>query len=204
MTGRNVELLRLPNDQVWKPDIVLYNSYDTHLFPECAPSHVLIYPNGEILWVPPCKFKVLCDMQNLRKDPTVTQICFIKFGSWTHDGLTVDLKLYNDKAEVDLSDHWDISKWKIVGHNATVNVKTYDCCPEPYTDISFYIEFQNKETMDYPESESSSSLVILIVIVILLILVGTGTYVFMSRTGRLKSSSLCRRGGRSNSELLSI
>lgn len=68
-------MLRLPPDKVWKPDIVLFNKYCLRNFPNllCTfiifsadgnyevryKSNVLIYPNGEVLWVPPAIYQVI-------------------------------------------------------------------------------------------------------------------------------------------------
>lgn len=51
-----IKLIRVSPTRVWVPDVVLYNSYVDGSRPQFldrsnAP-HVLIYPDGEILWVP--------------------------------------------------------------------------------------------------------------------------------------------------------
>jgi nicotinic acetylcholine receptor len=136
-----VDVLHLQPDQIWKPDITLYNSY----LPDgtkCTQTNVLVYPKGEVLWVPPCSFKVHCDMKELRKDPEGKQKCFLKFGSWTYDGWKLGMKMYNDQHEMDMSDYaWD-NKWKITENNAVLNNKTYPCCSEPYLDITYNLGFQ--------------------------------------------------------------
>ena len=49
--------LRLPPDKVWKPDIVLFNNADGN-YEVRYKSNVLIYPDGEVLWVPPAIYQV--------------------------------------------------------------------------------------------------------------------------------------------------
>lgn len=53
-----ISVLRLPPDKVWKPDIVLFNNADGN-YEVRYKSNVLIYPDGEVLWVPPAIYQVL-------------------------------------------------------------------------------------------------------------------------------------------------
>lgn len=74
-----IAVLRLPPDKVWKPDIVLFNKYVLIMKSKSIfiylnfvyfyysadgnyevryKSNVLIYPNGEVLWVPPAIYQV--------------------------------------------------------------------------------------------------------------------------------------------------
>jgi len=141
----NVDVLRTPIEDIWMPDITLYNSFESHDNLKCAPTKTLIYPNGEVLWVPPCSFKSICEMENLRKNPDARQSCHLKFGSWTYDGFAFGMTLYNNATHVDLSDAWEVPNWNITGTKARLNAKIYDCCPEPYYDATFHIEFEKKK-----------------------------------------------------------
>lgn len=48
----------------------------------------------------------------------------MKFGSWTYDGWTLDLRLNDDKA--DLSDYIPSGEWMLVGVPAVRNEKASD------------------------------------------------------------------------------
>jgi hypothetical protein len=144
----NVSVLRVPAHEVWKPDVVLYNSYAADHYKACAQSHVLVYPTGEVLWVPPCNYQAVCDMKDIRNNPKGKQSCHLKFGSWVYDGFALQLKLYKDKPEVDITDMWDITNWKLTGQNATEEVKFYPCCEEPYGSLYFNMEFEKKVGAD--------------------------------------------------------
>ncbi|TRY67752.1 hypothetical protein TCAL_15812 [Tigriopus californicus] len=54
-----ISVLRLPPDKVWKPDIVLFNNADGN-YEVRYKSNVLIYPDGEVLWVPPAIYQNAC------------------------------------------------------------------------------------------------------------------------------------------------
>lgn len=88
------EVIRLDSSEIWKPDVTLYNSADPVKMVNCWESNVVIWPNGRILWVPPCKMTSQCHY-TLNKEPYGEQKCNLKFGSWTFDGFVVDLQLYN-------------------------------------------------------------------------------------------------------------
>lgn len=65
-------------------------------------THCLVYDNGEVLWVPPAQFTVLCQL-NLRYWPFDTQECYMKFGSWTYNGDQIDLTIMNNATEVEVT-----------------------------------------------------------------------------------------------------
>ncbi|KAG8238154.1 hypothetical protein J437_LFUL016517 [Ladona fulva] len=111
-------------------------------------SNVLIYPNGEVLWVPPAIYQ---KSYPLPEDSSCTidvtyfpfdqQTCIMKFGSWTFNGDQVSLQLYNNKNFVDLSDYWKSGTWDIIEVPAYLNI--YEGTPTE-TDITFYIIIRRK------------------------------------------------------------
>ena len=48
----------------------------------------MIHSDGRVLWDPPAIFKSYCQI-DVRYFPFDQQQCFMKFGSWTYDGLKV-------------------------------------------------------------------------------------------------------------------
>ena len=79
-----------------KNNIFRYNkNYVNDLFVSCRGMI-------EVLWVPPATFKSYCQL-NLLKWPMDTQVCKMKFGSWTHDGFSINLTYYNNMKEVSVS-----------------------------------------------------------------------------------------------------
>ncbi|XP_035226033.1 acetylcholine receptor subunit beta-like 1 [Stegodyphus dumicola] len=138
-----INVLRLPPDKVWKPDIVLFNNADGN-YEVRYKSNVLIYPNGGVMWVPPAIYQSSCRI-DVTYFPFDQQKCVMKFGSWTFNGDQVSLKLYNDNDWVDLSDYWKSGTWDIVEVPAFLNVynnSKYGKVTE--TDISFYITIRRK------------------------------------------------------------
>ena len=67
------------------------------------------------------------------------QECNIKLGSWTRDGDIMNITLFNNKPQMDLSDFANSSSpYTVTRHIEGVrNVKRYTCCEEPYIDLNF-------------------------------------------------------------------
>lgn len=122
-----------------QPDIVLFNNADGN-YEVRYKSNVLIYPNGEVLWVPPAIYQSSCTI-DVTYFPFDQQTCIMKFGSWTFNGDQVSLALYNNKNFVDLSDYWKSGTWDIIEVPAYLNV--YEGTPTE-TDITFYIIIRRK------------------------------------------------------------
>jgi len=131
-----VELIRLDAEDVWKPDVTLYNSADPVNMVNCWHSNVLIYSSGKVLWVPPCKMTSTCHL-NLRREPYGENMCSFKFGSWTFDGNILDIQLFNKTAGMDVSNIINTSGFEIVGNVAERNDVYYPCCEEPYPNLTF-------------------------------------------------------------------
>jgi len=58
----------------------------------------------------------------------------MKFGSWTYDGLKLDVHFYDNKSEIDISDYIPSNEWYLVGHPAKKFVEYYvglDCSRSP-------------------------------------------------------------------------
>ena len=107
-------------------------------------SNILIYPNGEVLWVPPAIYQSSCTI-DVTYFPFDQQTCTMKFGSWTYNGDQVSLALYNDKNFVDLSDYWKSGTWDIVDVPAHLNIHLDEDPHVPTeTDITFCIIIRRK------------------------------------------------------------
>jgi len=144
-----IDVLRIPSTVFWRPDIVLFNGADlTKTENACWNSNVVVYPSGEVLWVPPCHLTSYCK-NTLKTHPYEDQVCTLKFGSWTYDANTLNVGFYNNETKADVSDFNGVSGWKIVDTVAAKNVRYYACCKEPYADLTFNITLRRR-----PESEA--------------------------------------------------
>ncbi|XP_044019323.1 neuronal acetylcholine receptor subunit alpha-7-like [Aphidius gifuensis] len=131
-----VKDLRIPPHRLWKPDVLMYNSADEG-FDGTYPTNVVVKDNGTCLYVPPGIFKSTCKI-DITWFPFDDQRCEMKFGSWTYDGFQLDLQL-QDEAGGDISSFITNGEWDLLGVPGKRNVIYYNCCPEPYIDITFVV-----------------------------------------------------------------
>nr|AAY28925.1 nicotinic acetylcholine receptor alpha4 subunit [Bemisia tabaci] len=144
-----VEMLYVPSEHIWLPDIVLYNNADGNYEVTLMTKATLNY-TGDVLWRPPAIYKSSCEM-NVLYFPFDEQSCLMKFGSWTYNGFQIDLKhmgqVYGSNlvhVGVDLSEFHLSVEWDILEVPARRNEEYYPCCTEPYSDITFNITMRRK------------------------------------------------------------
>ncbi|XP_055847513.1 neuronal acetylcholine receptor subunit alpha-7-like isoform X2 [Episyrphus balteatus] len=131
-----VKDLRIPPHRIWKPDVLMYNSADEG-FDGTYQTNVVVRSNGSCLYVPPGIFKSTCKI-DITWFPFDDQRCEMKFGSWTYDGFQLDLQL-QDETGGDISSYVLNGEWELLGVPGKRNEIYYNCCPEPYIDITFAI-----------------------------------------------------------------
>ncbi|KOC67381.1 Acetylcholine receptor subunit alpha-type acr-16 [Habropoda laboriosa] len=136
-----VKDLRITPNRLWKPDILMYNSADEG-FDGTYQTNVVVAHNGSCLYVPPGIFKSTCKI-DITWFPFDDQYCDMKFGSWTYDGYQVDLVLSSEKGG-DLSDFITNGEWYLIVDIRKKNTITYQCCPEPYIDVTFTIQIRRR------------------------------------------------------------
>ncbi|XP_033871493.2 neuronal acetylcholine receptor subunit alpha-3 [Acipenser ruthenus] len=132
-----IELIRVPSNKIWRPDIVLYNNAVGDFLVEDKTKALLKF-DGTVTWIPPAIFKSSCPM-DITYFPFDYQNCSMKFGSWTYDKAKIDLVLIGSK--VNLKDFWESGEWEIIDAPGYKHDIKYNCCEEIYPDItySFYI-----------------------------------------------------------------
>ncbi|VDM22667.1 unnamed protein product [Hydatigera taeniaeformis] len=155
----NVTSLLLPSEDIWTPDLALYNnaggSWD---LASSSSTLVVVNYDGTVTWRPPIIFKSQCEI-NVEYFPFDMQNCSMKIGCWTHHGLLIDLRHTSQKARsqpsfdncrsqidhaIDLSMFTTDVQWDLIGVSARRNIEFYPCCTEPYLDITFYIILRRK------------------------------------------------------------
>ncbi|XP_043073013.1 neuronal acetylcholine receptor subunit alpha-7-like [Puntigrus tetrazona] len=133
-----VKNLRFTTDQVWTPDILLYNSADDK-FDSTFKSNIVVNSSGYCNYLPPGIFMSTCNV-DVRWFPFDIQKCELKFGSWTFDGWLLDLQMN----EADISGYMPNGEWDLVGVPGTRNELYYDCCKEPYPDVTFVVTIRRR------------------------------------------------------------
>ncbi|XP_011340986.1 acetylcholine receptor subunit alpha-like 1 [Ooceraea biroi] len=144
-----VDTLHVPSEHIWLPDIVLYNNADGN-YEVTIMTKAILHHTGKVIWKPPAIYKSFCEI-DVEYFPFDQQTCFMKFGSWTYDGYTVDLRHLaqtEDSNEIDvgidLTDYYISVEWDIIKVPAVRKEAFYICCEEPYIDIVFNITLRRK------------------------------------------------------------
>ncbi|XP_033102305.1 neuronal acetylcholine receptor subunit alpha-4-like [Anneissia japonica] len=131
-----LESIRIPIEQLWRPDFVLYNNADGDYDMQFMTNAIVGY-KGDVFWMPPAIFKTSCLIE-IEFFPFDEQLCKMKFGSWTHDSKYIDMAKLS--GSVDLEDYWPNGEWAIMEAPINRHNLSYPCCPnEFYIDIT--VEF---------------------------------------------------------------
>ncbi|XP_074090645.1 neuronal acetylcholine receptor subunit alpha-7 isoform X2 [Macrotis lagotis] len=133
-----VKNVRFPDGQIWKPDILLYNSADER-FDATFHTNVLVNSSGHCQYLPPGIFKSSCYI-DVRWFPFDVQQCKLKFGSWSYGGWSLDLQMQ----EADISGYISNGEWDLVEIPGKRSERFYDCCKEPYPDVTFTVTMRRR------------------------------------------------------------
>ncbi|KAK6050466.1 Neurotransmitter-gated ion-channel ligand binding domain protein, partial [Cooperia oncophora] len=129
-------------NQIWRPDVLLYNSsVPTKILTLPTNRNEVVYNTGEVNWVPPGIFRASCKM-DITYFPFDDQLCHLKFGSWTYNGNALDLQIITEPGEepaMDLSTYTPSGEWNLIKVPAIREVFYSQCCPEPYSTVTFYM-----------------------------------------------------------------
>ncbi|XP_076879549.1 neuronal acetylcholine receptor subunit alpha-7a [Brachyhypopomus gauderio] len=130
--------VRFPENQIWKPDILLYNSADER-FDATFHTNVLVGSNGACHYMPPGIFRSTCYI-DVRWFPFDVQRCDLKFGSWSYGGFSLDLQMI----EADITGYIANGEWDLVEVPGRRTETTYVCCAEPYPDVTFTVVMRRR------------------------------------------------------------
>uniref|UniRef100_H3BZQ4 Uncharacterized protein n=1 Tax=Tetraodon nigroviridis TaxID=99883 RepID=H3BZQ4_TETNG len=133
-----VKNLRFTPDQVWTPDILLYNSAHDK-FDATFKSNVLVNSSGFCEYLPPGIFTSTCNV-DVRWFPFDIQRCELKFGSWTFDGWLLDLQM----KEADVSGYVHNGEWDLLEVPGGRHEVFYDGSVEPYPDVTFVVTLRRR------------------------------------------------------------
>lgn len=161
-----VDVLYVPSDLIWLPDVVLYNNADGN-YQVSIMTKAKLSPNGTVEWAPPAIYKSMCQI-DIEWFPFDLQTCHLIFGSWTYGGLEVNLKhkdwhLQREEQElvigydreynetvwivdngIDLSDYYPSVEWDILNVPGKRHEKRYPCCESPFIDLTYEIHLRRK------------------------------------------------------------
>merc|ERR1712131_60541 len=144
--------IRVSVDDIWTPDLEVYNSNKSPELTANDKTRVVLSSNGDVTWVPPYQLTTACKF-DMHWFPFDEQTCVIKMGSWTYNGFKLNLNMmsydeyYDDESyeeNMDLSTFVKNDEWELLGAPCKRNEVIYECCPEPYLDLSCEIKIRRR------------------------------------------------------------
>ncbi|XP_071794493.1 neuronal acetylcholine receptor subunit alpha-7-like [Asterias amurensis] len=137
----NISEVTVPSNEIWKPDIVLYNNANDNLEGGIRQTRALIDSEGLVTWRAPAILMSACKMNPLFF-PFDIQNCTLKFGSWTFNGYQLNLQL--NVTEADTSRFTGNGEWDLIEMPASREVTFQPCCAEPYPVIHFHVILERR------------------------------------------------------------
>lgn len=137
----NISKIHLKQHEVWLPDVSLYNSLGNKALDILDSGIMTLENSGIIVWNMDIRLKTLCDLDMFHW-PHDTHKCIIKLGSWTYDGLLLDL--YPSKKIKPISEFIENPEFVITNFTTHRETTFYVCCSEPYITLEYYIEFTRR------------------------------------------------------------
>ncbi|KAG9346609.1 hypothetical protein JZ751_006920 [Albula glossodonta] len=140
----DINVLRIPPNKVWRPDIYLINNNDGQ-FDVALYVNVLVYSDGTVKWLPPAIYRSSCSIE-VAYFPFDWQNCSMIFRSYTYDSSEVDLQYA-------LDEDGDEIREIIIDDNAFTENGEWQICHKPsrknvrenlYEDITFYLIIERK------------------------------------------------------------
>jgi len=160
----DIDKLRMDTEDIWVPDIEVYNRVSRKGLRDRE--QVVLSSTGEIFWIPPYMLTTSCKL-DFTWFPFDEQKCDIKFGSWTHNGWQLDIKTASESMDISSyvrNEEWDLSR--AVGKR---NEVIYECCPEPYLDVTYTLHLVRRPSSHIQKHLVPSALLTFIAILSLLL-----------------------------------
>ncbi|XP_051924015.1 cholinergic receptor, nicotinic, beta 1 (muscle) like [Hippocampus zosterae] len=140
----NINVLRIPANKVWRPDVYLINNNDGQ-FDVALYVNVLVHNDGTVNWLPPAIYRSSCSIE-VAYFPFDWQNCSMVFRSYTYDASEVELQYYLDddgqeirEIVIDENAFTENGEWNICHKPSRKNVKE-----DLYEDITFYLIIERK------------------------------------------------------------
>ncbi|VDL73344.1 unnamed protein product, partial [Nippostrongylus brasiliensis] len=141
-----VKSLHVPSDLIWKPDLLVYNNANMNIRENEMQTNVQIDHTGRISLFRALITDVTCDLR-LERFPYDQQVCYVLLASWSYDGSQIMLYTAEEPTAEPTANRTNLAalnhyipnmEWTLVDFKYRNNLKYYDCCPDPYPDISYF------------------------------------------------------------------
>ncbi|XP_073819735.1 acetylcholine receptor subunit alpha-L1-like [Musca autumnalis] len=142
----NLFYISISQRHIWIPDLEFYNNAPNKFIRIHRNGFVTVKSDGVVFWSDTIDVNIFCG-KHMRYWPHDKHECHLILGSWTFDGLEVDIMHVNANESMTFSKiNKDNMEYKVIGYNATHVSKLYACCANPYTSLDYNITFQRKSS----------------------------------------------------------
>ncbi|ELU13538.1 hypothetical protein CAPTEDRAFT_218233 [Capitella teleta] len=134
-----IESIRFRADQIWHPDIQLFNNMDKSN--DAIDTLVYAYSDGRVYHTSHMVTKSNC-AEDVGNFPYDTQTCKLTFGSWTYHQHEISLGIL---APVDLNGYVPSGEFEITNATGVVHRTIFECCPDvAYTVVTYTLELKRR------------------------------------------------------------
>ncbi|KAK3096929.1 hypothetical protein FSP39_004857 [Pinctada imbricata] len=136
----NITFFVIHSKFIWIPDLTMYHSVGDE-FVGINSFLATVYSDGTIYYNFPSIVENLCSL-NVEKFPYDFQTCKLVFGSWAYSGHDINIVYKNPYGDLSIAE--DNVEWHVERLTAERHELYYQCCPEPYPDVTFYVHMRRK------------------------------------------------------------
>ena len=105
---------------------------------------VATFHDGTMKWIPSTIYKSSCEV-DMTNFPFDTQSCLFKFGSWTYDGLKLNLTFLNNNSSIDYGEYVQSAEWDITESGGWLQIRKYPCCgDDPYPELIYRVDMKRR------------------------------------------------------------
>ncbi|XP_072014951.1 neuronal acetylcholine receptor subunit beta-3-like [Amphiura filiformis] len=135
-----IDTFNVPITSIWIPDITLIDNADIGFERYKPDTRAQIYSDGTIIWFVPIIFTKSCNIR-VQWFPFDTQVCDMRFLSWSHDGFQINLEA-EKSADASQDSYGRNGVWDLVAFRSRRIVTKYLCCPAPYPEVQYRLVFK--------------------------------------------------------------
>lgn len=131
---QGIKTLMLNDDQIWFPDVNLYENIDPGFLHTSPLSITQVNSTGSVSWSTPVIIQSSCKVQ-VRYFPFDTQVCTLTFGSWSMDGSQLKMRVSSGQNRERV--FYDNGVWSFDGIEGDSVKKKFSCCEFPFEFAEF-------------------------------------------------------------------
>ncbi|XP_072014713.1 neuronal acetylcholine receptor subunit alpha-9-like [Amphiura filiformis] len=138
----NITSLHIPAHAIWFPDLSLYNNVDKGWMSLPTGMHLVAYPDGTVKWYSPVILTSSC-RQRVRYFPFDTQVCLLRFCSWSAHSRQIDFWPEEGSDSVQ-SRFLEDGTWRFMNLSVERVLMPYACCPHPFSELFYHVLFRRR------------------------------------------------------------